>query len=96
MKYLTRIDCADWLLDGDRFTILTHRKPDGDTVGSAAALCLGLRQLGKTAHVLENPELTPLFAPLLEGSPSPSPRRVTCWWRWMWRQIICCPRPLSL
>ena len=27
-------------------------------MGSAAALCLGLRQLGKTAYVLENPELT--------------------------------------
>ena len=74
MKYLTRIDCADWLLDRDRFTILTHRKPDGDTVGSAAALCLGLRQLGKTAHVLENPELTPLFAPLLEGITKPEPQ----------------------
>ena len=73
MKYLTRIECADWLLDGDRFTILTHRKPDGDTVGSAAALCLGLRQLGKTAHVLENPEVTALFAPLMEGITKPEP-----------------------
>ena len=67
MKYLTRIDCADWLLDRDRFTILTHRKPDGDTVGSAAALCLGLRQLGKTAHVLENPEITEKYLYLHEG-----------------------------
>ena len=73
MEYLTRIECADWLLDHDKYVILTHRKPDGDTVGSAAALCLSLRQLGKTAHVLENPELTPLFAPLLEGLTKPQP-----------------------
>jgi phosphoesterase RecJ-like protein len=46
---------------------LTHRRPDGDTVGSAAALCLGLRQLGKNAWVLENPEVTDRFAFLLEG-----------------------------
>ena len=59
MTELSRIDCADWLLDRDRFVLLTHRKPDGDTVGSAAALCLGLRQLGKTAHVLVNAEITP-------------------------------------
>ena len=67
MTELTRFDCADWLLERDCFVLLTHRKPDGDTVGSAAGLCRGLRSLGKTAHVLYNPEITPLFAPLLEG-----------------------------
>lgn len=71
MKQLTRLECADWLLSRDRFTILTHRKPDGDTLGSATALCLGLRQLGKTAHVLQNEEVTPLYAPLLEGLTKP-------------------------
>ena len=72
MTELTRNDCANWLLDHDRYAILTHRKPDGDTLGSAAALCLGLRSLGKTAHVLENPELTPLYAPLMEGITKPA------------------------
>lgn len=66
MKYLTRIETADWLLERDHFAILTHRKPDGDTIGSASGLCRGLRQLGKTAHVLYNPEITERFAPLLE------------------------------
>lgn len=73
MTILNRYDCADWLLERDRFTILTHRKPDGDTIGSAAALCLGLRQLGKTAHVLENPEVTELFAPLMENLTKAAP-----------------------
>ena len=73
MTELTRLDCADWLLQRDRFVILTHRKPDGDTVGSAAGLCRGLRSLGKTAHILENPEITPLYAPLVEGLTKPVP-----------------------
>ena len=73
MKELTRTECADWLLDRDRFVILTHRKPDGDTLGSSAALCRGLRSLGKTAHILENNEVTPLFAPLMEGLTKATP-----------------------
>lgn len=73
MTELTRLDCADWLLKRDHFTILTHRKPDGDTIGSAAGLCRGLRSLGKTAHILENPEVTPLYAPLVEGLTKPEP-----------------------
>ena len=67
MKSLTRAEAAGFLLSHDNFVILTHRRPDGDTVGSAAALCLGLRQLGKSAWVLENPEITDRFAFLVEG-----------------------------
>ncbi len=67
MKTLTRNDCARFLLDHDNYTILSHRRPDGDTIGSAAALCLGLRQLGKTAHVLYNAEVSPRFQWLHEG-----------------------------
>ena len=72
MKILTRAETARFLLEHDRFTILSHRRPDGDTVGSSAALCLGLRQLGKTAYVLENKEVTPRFAWLHEGLTKPS------------------------
>ena len=64
---MTRAEFCAFLRGHDRFAILTHRRPDGDTIGSAAALCLGLRQLGKTAFVLTNEQFTPRFAPLLEG-----------------------------
>ena len=64
---MTRIETALYLLKFDKFAIVTHRRPDGDTLGSAALLCRGLRQLGKTAHVLENPETTEKYAPLHEG-----------------------------
>ena len=67
MKILTRNDCAQFLLQHDNFCILTHRRPDGDTIGSSAALCLGLRSLGKTAHVLYNEEVSQRFSWLHEG-----------------------------
>ena len=73
MTGMTIAQTADWLLERNNFVLLTHRKPDGDTLGSAAALCRGLRQKGKTAHVLENGEVTPLYAPLLEGLTKPQP-----------------------
>ena len=56
---MTRNECARWLQERDHFLILTHTRPDGDTLGSASTLCLGLRQLGKTAHLLENQEVSP-------------------------------------
>ena len=64
---MTRREAAAYLLEHDRFALVTHRRPDGDTLGSAALLCRGLRQLGKTAHVLWNPEVTEKYVGLLEG-----------------------------
>lgn len=67
MKILTRNETAQYLLSHDNYCILSHRRPDGDTIGSTAALCLGLRQLGKTAHVLFNCEVSDRFAWLHAG-----------------------------
>ena len=67
MKSLTRNETARFLLEHDNYLILSHRRPDGDTTGSSAALCLGLRQLGKTAFVLENKEVSDRFRWLHEG-----------------------------
>ena len=58
---MTRNECAKFLAEHDHFCILTHTRPDGDTVGSASALCIALRQLGKTAHLLENREISPFL-----------------------------------
>ncbi|MDR3209900.1 MAG: DHH family phosphoesterase [Oscillospiraceae bacterium] len=62
---MTTEECADLLRARDRFLILTHKRPDGDTLGCAAALARGLRMLGKTAFVLENPEAAPRYLPLV-------------------------------
>lgn len=56
-------ETAALLRSYDNILLLTHVRPDGDTVGSAAGLCAGLRALGKTAYLLPNPELTESTAP---------------------------------
>ena len=71
MSSLTRSETAQFLEQHDHFAILTHRRPDGDTIGSAATLCRGLRQLGKTAHIIENPEITGKFRHLHAGLTKP-------------------------
>ena len=38
------MEAGEWLLEHDDYLILTHRRPDGDTVGCAAALCRGKRR----------------------------------------------------
>lgn len=68
---MTYQEAAGFLLAHDRYLILTHLRPDGDTVGCAAGLCRALRQAGKTAYVLSNREVTPLFSPYLEGLLAP-------------------------
>ena len=60
-------EAAQWLLERDDFLILTHRRPDGDATGCAIALCLGLRSVGKTAWIWENPQFTPRYAARLSG-----------------------------
>lgn len=67
MKLLTIPELAAKLLENDNYIMLTHRRPDGDTVGSAAALCRGLRAIGKRAAVLENPQFTEKYRPYVEG-----------------------------
>ena len=68
---MTRNETAAWLSDRDRFCILTHTRPDGDTIGSASALCLGLRQLGKTAYLLENDGVSPFLRDCMDGLTKP-------------------------
>ncbi len=74
---MTVKECAARLLESDDILVFTHRRPDGDTLGSASALCLALRKMGKRAYLFHNPQITenylyftdPLAAP--EGfSPS--------------------------
>ena len=71
MKLLTIQSTAALLRDADDVLIVTHIRPDGDAAGSGCALCLGLRALGKTAFLAENPPsmhrydrlMAPYFAP---------------------------------
>lgn len=64
---MTPQEAAVFLTAHDNYLILTHVRPDGDTVGCAAGLCRALRQIGKKAYILENPEITELFTSYVEG-----------------------------
>ena len=69
---LTVRETAALLRTFDNVLILTHIRPDGDTVGCAAALCAGLRRLGKTAYLLPNPGLTDTTAPIAAPYTAPA------------------------
>lgn len=62
---------ADLLRTWDNILILTHKRPDGDTIGSAAGLCQVLRELGKTAFLLESQDATHLFDDYLKDCTAP-------------------------
>ncbi len=62
MNRLSPQEAAALLRRQDHILILTHRRPDGDTTGCAAGLCRALRQLGKTAWLLKNPDMTSINA----------------------------------
>ena len=53
---MTISEAADLLRAQDNLLLLTHVRPDGDTMGSASALCHALRQAGKTAYLYNNPQ----------------------------------------
>lgn len=64
-------ETASFIKAHDNFIILTHRRPDGDTVGSAAALCHALRSLGKTAFILKDEGISPKLQPFTQGLIAP-------------------------
>ncbi len=49
MNLISLKEAAAFLLENDGYLIYTHASPDGDTLGSATALALALRQIGKSA-----------------------------------------------
>lgn len=77
-KMLSVAEAAELLLLNDQFLIYTHANPDGDTCGSAAALCAALRMHGKYAYVSPNSTITDRYLPYIaaylpaEGTPAPS------------------------
>ena len=63
---MTIQETAALLQTMDRVLLLTHIRPDGDTIGSAAALCQALRDMGKTAYLLPNAGTTETYKPYAE------------------------------
>lgn len=62
---------VEYLLERNNFLIISHRRPDGDALGSAAGLCNGLREKGKLAYILPNPQTTSRYMPYVEKYHAP-------------------------
>lgn len=58
--------CAKLLLEQDDILIITHKNPDGDCMGSAAALCSALRRQGKNAWLYANPQVGRKLMPYVQ------------------------------
>ena len=64
-------ETAEFLKARDNYLILTHKRPDGDTIGCAAGLCRALRAMGKTAHILPSLDVNTNLACYLDGLTAP-------------------------
>lgn len=62
---------ANLLKQKNKILIITHKKPDGDTTGSASSLCQALRLIGKDAYILFNPDITDRYEYLIKPYYSP-------------------------
>lgn len=67
MKKISLSEASKLLLNNDNFHILTHRYPDGDTLGCAYALCYALRGMGKKANVIISGNLPSKFSYLAKN-----------------------------
>ena len=77
---LTAREAAGYLDALDNVLLLTHVRPDGDTIGSAAALCRALRDCGRTAYLLPNPEITATYAAYAAGPRRGGRRSISSVW----------------
>lgn len=56
------VQAAEFLKDESELSVICHKSPDGDTIGSGFALYYGLLQLGKRAHILCRDEFPQKFS----------------------------------
>ncbi len=67
MRKLDVKECVSLLKEYDNYLILTHRNPDGDTLGSAFALHRALSQLNKKSMVRCGDPIHPKYSYLWDG-----------------------------
>lgn len=64
---ITVKQASDFLKSRDNFLFLTHQSPDGDTIGSATALCYAIAKLGKKGKVICSDEIDRKYDYLFDG-----------------------------
>ena len=67
---ITKEECAKRLLSLDNVAVVTHARPDADTVGSSSALVLALCDLGKKAYLFSPDPIPERLEFLTEGVPA--------------------------
>jgi len=67
MRKVTLGNVARLLRERDDILILSHQFPDGDTLGSAYALCAALQSMGKQARVVCSDEIPAKYKYLQKG-----------------------------
>lgn len=67
MEWIDLDRAAELLRGWDKILILSHRSPDGDTLGCASALSRALISLGKSVRLRCADEVSPKFAYLFDG-----------------------------
>lgn len=60
-------EAIDFIKNCDNVTIITHKSPDGDTLGCGFALVNALRSMGKKANVINNEPFPQRYSFLYEG-----------------------------
>lgn len=66
---ISTTETASILLQKDNVLILTHKNPDGDTLGSGYALCRALQKLGKKAKVVCGDAIHPKYDYMFNNLP---------------------------
>jgi len=69
----TWVEMAEVVGEAKRLAVVTHRKPDGDAIGSALALRRGLAAKGKSVDIYLMGPIEPVLAGLLDGTPIHDP-----------------------
>ena len=64
---LSRSECVDRLLAVEKPLVVMHVRPDGDTVGSGAALCRIFERLGREVAYTSADDIPERLAFLTEG-----------------------------
>lgn len=67
MRRITIDEAVSLLKENDRFRLLTHTYPDGDTLGGAFALCFALRKIGKKCNVAVDGKIPSKFTYLIKN-----------------------------
>ncbi|MBQ3417100.1 MAG: bifunctional oligoribonuclease/PAP phosphatase NrnA [Ruminococcus sp.] len=67
MRQITLDEAASLLKEHDKFRLLTHSYPDGDTLGCAFALCFALRKMGKLCNIAIDGKLPSKFSYLAKN-----------------------------